>query len=261
VVHSFSWKTPYPSDADIKEWRNYGSVLALHSWIWQGTNGSQSGLDKDDSWATREFKPKSTEELDRVIKTAHRLKMKVIVYMSPFYQSDPTPAGIKEFIHQVDRARKAYGFDGVFFDGIYYDIPASYEVTRGVRKVLGKKGILYIHTTMVPEIRCPFVECYADYTLRGEAVNLDQNYIRWGVSGWNIGNAIGTTCYDTTRPSKTLIEMMLDAHARLPIWVGDGLWDGRAYYLSGPEMELMKNEYLPRLEREKSSGRAAQPAN
>ena len=253
ILHSFSWKHPYPSDDQLEEWRKYGSTLALHSWIWQGTNGSAIGFEKDDSWARRDFIPKNEQELARVIRTAHRLNMKVIAYMSPFYQSDPTPAGIEEFVRQIDRACKVFGFDGAFFDGVYYDIPASYEVMRRVRKVIGNKGILYIHVTAVPAIRCPFVECYADYTLRGETVTLNRNYIRWGVSGWNISNTIGTTCYDATRPSKALIDLMLGAHARLPIWVDDGMWDGRPYSLSAPEMELMKNEYLPRLEQEKNS--------
>ena len=253
MLHSFSWKNPYPSDNQLKEWRKFGSVLTLHCWIWEGANGSKTGVEKDDSWIAHDFKPKSEKELARVLKTAHALKMKVIPYMSPFYQSAPTSAGIKKFVKQIEAARQTYGFDGVFFDGIYYDLPASYELMRRVRKVIGKEGILHIHVTCVPKICCPFIECYADYTLRGEHAGLSKDYTRWTISCWNMSNSIGMTCYDATRPSKTMIEMMLAARARLPIWVDDGTWNGAAYHLTAPELKLMETEYLPRLQQEKES--------
>jgi|GEM_PF-5534902 len=56
-----------------------------------------------------------------------------------------------------------------------------------------------------------------------------------------------------------MIEMMLAAHARLPIWVDDGTWDGASYHLTAPELKLMENEYLPRLEHEKQSRLASPP--
>ena len=133
MLHSFSWKNPYPSDEQLQKWRKFGSVLTLHSWIWQGTNGRNARVEKDNSWLGRDFKAKNEEELARVVKTAHRLKMKVIPYMSAHYQSDPTPAGMEKFIKQIENARQRYGFDGVYFDGIYYDIQASYELMRRVR--------------------------------------------------------------------------------------------------------------------------------
>jgi len=253
MLHSFSWKNPYPSDAQLKDWRKLGSVLTLHSWIWEGTNGRNARVEKDDSWLGRDFKPKSEEELTRVTRTAHRLKMKVIPYMSAFYQSDPTPAGREKFVKQIEGACQTYGLDGVYFDGIYYDIPASYELIRRVRTVIGNHGILHIHVTSVPEICCPFIECYADYTLRGEHARLTKDYARCTISGWHMSNSIGMTCYDATRPSKTMIETMLATHARLPLWVDDGTWDGAAYHLTEPELKLMENEYLPRLQQEKES--------
>jgi len=251
MLHSFSWKNPYPSDEQLKAWRKFGSVLTLHSWIWKGTNDADARVEKDDSWLVRDFKPKSGEELTRVVKTAHRLGMKVIPYMSAHYQSDPTPAGIEKFIKQIESARQSYGFDGVYFDGIYYDIQASYELMRRVRKVIGKEGILHIHMTGMPKI--PFIECYADYTLRGEHATVTANYTHWTVSGWNMSNSIGMTCYDRTRPTQTLIDLMLAAHARLPIWVDDGTWDGAFYHLTTPELKLMESAYLPRVQQEKAS--------
>jgi hypothetical protein len=34
MLHSFSCKHPYPSDADLRAWRSLDSVLTLHSWVW-----------------------------------------------------------------------------------------------------------------------------------------------------------------------------------------------------------------------------------
>jgi hypothetical protein len=35
--------------------------------------------------------------------------------------------------------------------------------------------------------------------------------------------------------------------------VGDGTWDRAAYHLTAPELKLMEDEYLPRLQQEKES--------
>jgi hypothetical protein len=35
--------------------------------------------------------------------------------------------------------------------------------------------------------------------------------------------------------------------------VDDGTWDGAAYHLSAPELKLMEDEYLPRVQAEKES--------
>lgn len=256
MLHSFSWKNPFPFDEQLKEWRKFGSVLTLHSWIWKGSSGEKTGVEKDDSWLGHDFKPKSEKELKRVIQTAHSLGMKVIPYMSPFYQSDPTARGLEKFLKQIERVRKTYGFDGVYFDGLYSDISLSYDLVRGTRKVIGEQGILHIHTSTVPDISCPFIETYADYALHGEHAVLNEDFIRWKISGWNMSNAIGLNCYSVrTRPSKSVIEMMLKAHARMPIWVDDGTWDGENYNLSASELDLMEKEYLPSIEAAKSQER------
>ena len=246
MLHSFSWKHPYPSDEELQEWRKYGSVLTLHSWIWKGNTDQY--VEKDDSWTQRTFRPKSEHELRRVTRTAHELKMKVIAYMSPYYQSDATSAGIDEFVVKVRNAIQDYGLDGVYFDGTFRDIRAAYEVTRKTRQAIGQEGVLHIHSTGIPPIRCPFMDTHANYMLVGEHRGLNKDDARWNVSGYNLSNSIGTFCYDAARVNQAMIDTMLSVHARLPVWVGDGSWNGAAYHLKPPEMQLMVREYLPKLD-------------
>ena len=59
----------------------------------------------------------------------------------------------------------------------------------------------------------------------------------------------------------TMIEQMLAAHARLPIWIHDGTRNGAAYHLSPKELKLMEEEYLPRLEQERHGRGQGQAAS
>ncbi len=254
MVHTFSWKHPYPSDQELTEWSKIGPVLTLHCWIWQGIRGSAYGIQLDDSWATTTFVPKNEQELRRVVNTAHRLGMKVIPYMSPFYFGNRNGSVGKEtmpeFLKKLQSVLAEYDFDGVYLDGIYrYDIEGTYELVRRLRRMIGDDGIMHIHITRVPldKISCPFVDTYANYTLRGEHTKLTKEYARWFVSNYNLGNSVGTFCYDSSRPNSEMIDLLLTHNARLPYWVQDGTWDNVNYYLSPDEAELMKREYFPKL--------------
>jgi len=129
LLHSFSWRRPYPSDQELAAWRPIGSVLALHSWIWQGSQGSTYGIEQDDSWATMAFVPKDAQELQRVVEAAHRLGMKVIPYMSPYYFGNPGGQVVKStlgrFLNTVQDVLSQYGFDGVYYDGLYAGISTA----------------------------------------------------------------------------------------------------------------------------------------
>jgi len=251
MLHSFSCTHPYPSDRELEEWATVGKSLILHSWIWEGAGGNrQYGVEMDKSWLNSQFVPKSEEELRRVARTAHRLKMKVLPYMSPYYQSGGRKPA--DFARVVGEVLKKYDLDGVYFDGVHRDIESAYEVTRQVRKMIGDDGVLCIHSTTLPlnRIYCPFLDCYADYILRGEHVGISKDYARWKVSCFNLSNAVGTFCYDTYRVDKPMIDLLFSVHARLPLWVQDGTWRGLKYHLTEDEMKLMRNEYLPRLAKE-----------
>jgi hypothetical protein len=250
MLHSFSCQHPFPSDADLRGWRRLGSVLTLHSWIWRGKQGSQYGVEHDESYAAADFEPKSAEEFRRVVRTAHALDMKVIPYMSPYYAAQPTREGIDKFVASVAQRKQEYGFDGVYFDGAFSSVAAAYEVVLRTRQVIGDDGILHIHLTGVPDMICPFIDCHADYLLRGEHAGLAPDYARWHVSGYNLSNSIGTFCYDRLRVNPGMIDLIFSVHARLPFWVADGTWNGAKYHLTEPEQQLMLREYYPRLNKQ-----------
>ena len=252
MLHSFSWKHPYPTDAELKDWRRFGSILTLHSWIWQGTTGQT--MEKDNSWGTTAFVPRDALELQRVLGTAHRLGIEVVPYMSPYYFGDAAGgvghSKIEPYLDKVKAIVERYHFDGVYLDGLYKDdVEGSYDLVRRVRELIGDTGILHIHTTGIPlEVPCPFIDTYATYTLTGEHHRvLTGDYARWLVSKYNLGNCVGTFCYDSTRPSAEVIERLLAANARMPYWVSDGTWSGLNYYLSAPEKQLLEQLYFPKL--------------
>ncbi len=254
MLHTFSSNRPYPSDQELMEWRKIGTVLTLHSWIWQGSRKSTYGIEQDDSWATTTFVPKNEQELRRVINTAHRLGMKVIPYTSPFYFGNRDGSVDKdtmpEYLKKLKSVLAEYGFDGVYLDGLYKnDVEGSYALVRRLRRMIGDGGIMYIHSTGMPlaKISCPFIDTYATYTLRGEHTQLTKDYVRWFVSNYNLGNSVGIFSYDSTRPTSEMIDLLLSNNARLSYWVQDGTWSNLKYYLSPDEAELMKREYFPKL--------------
>ncbi len=257
MVHTFSSKRPYPSDEEITRWSKIGPVLTLHSWIWRGSRGSTYGIEQDESWSTTTFVPKDEPELRRVISTAHERGMKVIPYMSPYYFGDSRglvgSETMPEYLKKVQAVLAEYGFDGVYLDGLYKnDVDGSYELLRQLRRMLGDGRIIYVHDTNMPleKISCPFIDTYATYTLTGEHTKLTEEYARWIVSNYNLGNSVGTFCYDSTRPSAEVIDLLLCANARLPYWVQDGTWSNLKYYLEPDEVELLNREYFPRLNRD-----------
>ena len=254
VVHTFSSKRPYPSDEEIAQWSKIGRILTLHSWIWQGSHGNAYGIEWDESWSTKAFTPKDEKELRRVINTAHKRGMKVIPYTSPYYFGDSRgkvgKETMPEYLKTVRAMLAKYGFDGVYLDGLYKDdVAGSYEVVRGLRRMVGDDGIIYIHSTGMPlaKISCPFIDTYATYTLRGEHTKWNKEYARWFVSNYNLGNAVGTLCYDSIPLNSEIIELLLSVNARLPYWVQDGTWSNLKYYLEPKEVELLNREYFPKL--------------
>lgn len=254
MVHTFSSKRPYPSDEEITRWSKIGPILTLHSWIWQGSRGSTYGIEQDESWSTTTFMPKDERELRRVINTAHDRGMKVIPYMSPFYFGDSRGfvgrETMPEYLKKVQAVLAEYGFDGVYLDGLYKnDVDGSYELLRQLRRMLGDGRIIYVHGTKMPleKICCPFIDTYATYTLRGEHTKLTEEQARWIVSNHNLGNSVGTLCYDSTQLTSETIDLVLSVNARLPYWVQDGTWSNLKYYLEPDEVELMNREYFPRL--------------
>ncbi|MCE5258049.1 MAG: hypothetical protein LLG44_03200, partial [Chloroflexi bacterium] len=137
-------------------------------------------------------------------------------------------------------------FDGVYFDGVTFDIQQAYELVRKTRKMLGGR-ILYIHSTWEPlmsrTVYCPFIDTYADYILRGEhpADFDDEDYLHYVLAGYNTSNAIGLVCHCYYPPDfvQGIITKTMSFNGR--------------FYLALPETDneqVLKESYLPVLQAE-----------
>ncbi len=254
----------YPSDELIRTTARYCKVLTIHSHIFPG--GEQP------PWLITRLVPNDVDRWHQVRRMAQGLGMKIIPYFSPYYYKGsremtvggPEHTYFDDVRHAVDELK----VDGIYFDGVSYDFRTSYAITRKARQMIGDDRLLYVHCSIDPlrstEVYCPFLDAYADYTLRGESGrgSLDRDtFLRYIVGGYNIGNAVGLWCYygstgaDGYRnlvPSTDDIDACLAAHARLPrmgmAW-SDASPEGLAafdaeYY---PKVEALRREYDARV--------------
>ena len=109
---------------------------------------------------------------------------------------------LDETIAAMKRLRAEFGFDGWYFDGLYYegDWMETYRFIRTMRDDVGADGVIYTHCTLNPPARmcdlyCPFVDSYSDFLLRGEGQTIDgpkDPYLRYVVNTYKISNAIAT---------------------------------------------------------------------
>ena len=259
IVHHIAEIEPYPRDEQLEDWSRWCNVLVLHAQIWQGkyTREGKRLVRREDlyqnaSWAKFHHVPLEEEELRRVVARAHQMGMRVIAYLAPFYSL----AEGEEFLEEMRLAISNYQLDGIYFDGNSFDPLRSYQTIRATRRLLGDK-ILYVHCTddpiSSPRLVCPFIDTYADYTLRAEHIaDFDPKYLRYIISGYNISNAIGFVCNYNYPPevSRRLVDQALAVGARLPLFTGrqlDPTWE--SYFEETGR--IMKQEYFPKLDREK----------
>ncbi len=258
IVHHIAEVEPYPTDEELEDWSRWCNVLVLHAEIWQGKYTRKGrklvrreDLYQDASWAKFHHVPLEEKELRRVVAKAHQLGMRVIAYMSPFYSL----AEGEEFLEEMRLAISNHQLDGIYFDGNSFDPLRSYQMIRATRRLLGDK-ILYVHCTndpISPRLVCPFVDTYADYTLRAEHItDFDPKYLRYVISGHNVSNAIGFVCNYSYPPevSRRLVDQALAVGARLPWFTGRQLDPTWQSYFKETE-RIMKQEYFPKLEKAK----------
>lgn len=229
IVHYASIDEPYPSDRQVEEYGRYGSILVVHQSIWHGRLTLEGKTPEDIAeskfdagCSTYDFMPVHEEELRRVIKKAHSLGMKVIPYMSPRYSC----ARGDVFLDKMAQALDRYHFDGVYYDGLPFDIPESYGLVRKTRGIL-KDRLLYLHRSNSPlkdeDLFCPFIDTYADYTLMIEQELFFEKHLRYAVSGYNTSNTIGFLCYQclSLPKMKDLLERKDTLHIHFSYQVGN----------------------------------------
>ena len=260
---SFDWQLAhtnhFPPDSALKSWSQYVKLVTLHQGIWAGERRQEP---------VGPYEIEDEDEFRRVIATCHRLGMKLIPYMSPYYFHDQTIDG---FLTNLAEKRARYGFDGVYFDGIYFkDWLKSYKLMRRTREML-PDGPLYLHTSWGPpvgqhDIWCPFVDTYADIVLRGEGKKSDtpgDNYMRYVAAGYKLSNATGLMKgHKWNVPAEEQYRIMLghNGRARMSTYPSHGadggwVWPGQTGELANPWIEF----YWPGLQKKREQWQADKP--
>jgi len=135
------------------------------------------------------------------IRLAHEHGMEVICYRHPTsYVWAEIPR--QDAIADMKQFRQEYGFDGWYFDGLYYSGQwlDTYLFIRAMRGDVGGDSVIYTHCTLNPPVRqcelyCPFIDSYSDFLLRGEGQTIrgpGDPYLRYVINTHRISNAIAT---------------------------------------------------------------------
>jgi len=176
----------------LRAYREHANVLFLFGGIYR---------DQPEGYTHAPYAVRNPAKLRKTIEEAHRLNMQVIVYRHPTsYVWARIP--MAEAIADMRRFRKQYGFDGWYFDGLYYAgrWMDTYRFIRSMRESVGPEGVIYTHCTLNPPSRmcqlyCPFIDSYSDFLLRGEGQTIhgpEDPYLRYVINTYKISNAIAT---------------------------------------------------------------------
>ena len=191
----------YPSTEIVEDAARHCQVFALHAYFWASgprrvdlTAGRYALRRRP--WATARHVPADPDRFERVKADVRRAGMKLVVYLSPRHSTAP------DLFEEMRRVLDDYGVDGLYLDGVSYDFRTNDAVVRRARAILGPDRILYLNASDepfgTPRVRCPFIESHADFVLRGDAgrggLALDR-FLRYAVSGANVGNAVGMWCH------------------------------------------------------------------
>lgn len=188
IVNTYS----YPDSDALREYSKHANVLFLFGGIY---------ADQPEGNTHAPYRVADPAKLRATIALAHELGMQVICYRHPTsYVWAEIP--MEEAIADMRAFRRKYGFDGWYFDGLYYAgiWSETYEFIRRMRDEVGPEGIIYTHCTLNPPSRMcqlylPFVDAYSDFLLRGEGQTIygpKDPYLRYVVGTYNISNAIAT---------------------------------------------------------------------
>ncbi len=202
-----------PPDEVIQAWRKYVNIICING---DGLYpGKKNWGNSSYNWFRSKtpgrwcfggpYKPAKPSELQRVVATAHKLDMKVVIYVTAFYyykSNDP-----EAFFEDARTIYNEYDLDGIYVDGLYRDKKyltgaildnkiINWELMRRLRKLIGSEGILYYHgsgdRSQVAVV--PNIDALCDFVLYGESVefnNFSDDYIQYQVRKFGISNTIG----------------------------------------------------------------------
>ena len=236
-----------PPDNVIEAWSKYTNIICIHgSGLYPGKkNWGKSSYNwfRDrgpGKWCFGgPYNPVKPSELHRVVVTAHKLGMKVVVYSSPFYyyKSNDQDA----FFEDVQKIYNDYNLDGIYVDSLYYDKRyrgggilddkiANWELMRRLRKLVGPECILYYGSGDRTEVGVmPNIDALCDFVINGEAVkftDFNDAYIQYQVRKFRISNTIGMI-KASRRPADMSDEYVLDKMLSM---------NGRARWVAYPSL-------------------------
>lgn len=212
-------------DQTIKNWSKYCNILVLmNGGLYHGRIDNVGYNFPGEPYKFTHvgpYEPVIPEELKRVVRTGHSVGMKVLVYITPYFHNKTPDANA--FLRDAADVFEKYNIDGFYIDTLYGDIRdakkwkndkiANYAIIRQLRKMVGPKGILFLHGSGDrSEVACvPNIDAICDFTLYGESVkfeNLDTAYMNYQVRKINMSNSIGYLKPNMLEymPAKTLID-------------------------------------------------------
>ena len=248
-------KAAYPSSEIVATSAHDNQIFALHAYFWKEapdafkpTTGKYVG--RRCAWLSPKAEPAVPALFERLRRDVKAAGMQLVVYLSPFYSNAP------DFRAEMERVLKSYDVDGFYFDGTRDDFREAYHSLRSAREVLGDDRILYVHCSTLPfrsaALHAPFIDAYADFTLRGEAGRGEQEldpFLRWIVSGWNSSNAVGVWChYGSTGQSGYVSLVPPPEHIAAALRQHVRIWR-RSGWSAGGRPEDFDQAYYPALKR------------
>ena len=215
-----------PDPEALAEYAKHANVLFMFAGVYREHHAG---------YCHAPYAVKDPARLRATIAQAHKLGMQVIIYRHP---TSYVWAGIPmdEAIADMRAFRKDYGFDGFYFDGLYYagEWMDTYLFIRQMRHSVGPEGVIYTHCTLNPPSRMcdlysPFIDSYSDFLLRGEGQTIHgpkDPYIRYVVSTHRISNAIATIKADKMLKDG-VAEPVPPKGKRLTLQQRRALWSGK----------------------------------
>jgi len=232
ISHEGGLEGSYPSGDIIRSAAKHCQIFALHSgWEKDAPDWAEDppggGYPHPKPWETDAHVPANPKEFARVRDHVHKLGMKFVPYLSPYYSNAP------DVFAEMKRVLDEYGADGLYFDGwigVRDDFRAGYRLMRRARAILGDR-LLYLHSSTEPFGNCkvylPFAYAYADFVLSGEAGRYGlglEEFLRYSVGQHQISNSVGVWChygswsdepgYHNVVPKREHVEMALRNNVR-----------------------------------------------
>jgi hypothetical protein len=173
------------------------------------------------------------------VRSAHRKRLKVMVYCSYVYHYDQYKDP-ELFFDEIKDLKTNFDIDGVYIDGMRCDIAPkklddkidNWEMLRRLRELFGSDGYIMLHGTALgtPVGTSPPVDSYCDSVLNGENIpfqSLDDPYVKYHVRKYGISNTVALWkpgSHPESISDRAILDALLAMQGRERYWF-DGSFD------------------------------------